>query len=64
VAVGDRWRDVEAGRAAGCATVFIDHGYQERNPDDPDLVASSLREAVSWILARMDATTIRPGEQR
>lgn len=64
VAVGDRWRDVEAGRAAGCTTVFIDHGYHERRPDDPDLVASSLREAVSWILARVDAMTLRLGEQR
>jgi D-glycero-D-manno-heptose 1,7-bisphosphate phosphatase len=55
VAVGDRWRDVEAGRAAGCATVFVDHGYAERRPADPDLVVSSLREAVSWILARVEA---------
>ena len=63
VAVGDRWRDVEAGRAAGCATVFINHGYAERRPTDPDLVAGSLREAVSWILARVNAATIEPGGQ-
>ena len=55
IAVGDRWRDVEAGRAAGCATVFIDHGYSERAPDSPDLVVGSLREAVAWILERVNA---------
>ncbi|HVD00468.1 MAG TPA: HAD family hydrolase [Candidatus Dormibacteraeota bacterium] len=52
VMVGDRWRDVEAGRAAGCATVLVDHGYDERRADAPDLVVPSLREAVDWILER------------
>ncbi len=28
VMVGDRWRDVEAGRRAGCRTVHIDRGYR------------------------------------
>lgn len=28
--VGDRWRDIEAGKAAGCATVLVQHGYLER----------------------------------
>lgn len=50
VMVGDRWRDIEAGRAAGCRTVFVRHGYAERQPEDPDLVTDSLGAAVSWIL--------------
>src|SRR5439155_18764726 len=25
--VGDRWRDIGAGKAAGCFTIFIDRGY-------------------------------------
>src|SRR6266849_691575 len=50
VMVGDRWRDVESGRRAGCKTVFIDHGYSERRPDSPDLTVASLQDAVSWIL--------------
>ncbi|HEV2677217.1 MAG TPA: HAD-IIIA family hydrolase [Aliidongia sp.] len=49
--VGDRWRDVEAGRSAGCWTVFIDRTYHERRPEAPDHVASDLHAAVSWILA-------------
>jgi len=50
--VGDRWRDVEAGRRAGCRTVFIDWGYDERGPDRPDAVVASLAEAADWILSQ------------
>jgi D-glycero-D-manno-heptose 1,7-bisphosphate phosphatase len=49
--VGDRWRDTEAGQAAGCRTLFIDHGYQERRPDRFDARVASLAEAAAWILA-------------
>ena len=50
--VGDRWRDVEAGRRAGCTTIFIDRGYHERAPDRPDAIVGSLPEAATWILSR------------
>lgn len=48
--VGDRWSDIEAGKTAGCSTIFIDHGYRERNPQEPDAVVASLREATDYIL--------------
>lgn len=48
--VGDRWRDIEAGRRVGCTTIFIDYGYDERRPDNPDAVVGSLSEAADWIL--------------
>ena len=48
--VGDRWRDVEAGRAAGCKTILIDRGYSERGDCTPDHRASDLAEAAEWIL--------------
>ena len=48
--VGDRWKDIEAGRRAGCKTVFVDYDYVEREPDNPDHRANSLIEAVDWIL--------------
>ena len=51
VMVGDRWRDVESGKRAGCWTVFVDHGYSERRPEGADLTVRSLGEAVPWILA-------------
>ena len=50
--VGDRWRDIEAGRRARCATVFVDRGYAERRPQGQDLTVRSLDEAVPWLLAQ------------
>jgi D-glycero-D-manno-heptose 1,7-bisphosphate phosphatase len=47
--VGDRWRDVEAGLRAGCRTVFVDRGYDERSVQ-PDASVSDLGEAAVWIL--------------
>ncbi|CAN5495442.1 HAD family hydrolase [soil metagenome] len=49
--VGDRWRDIEAGRAAGCRTFFIDYGYDERQPEHPDFVVDSLLQAAQQIAA-------------
>src|SRR5262249_34693584 len=48
--VGDRKSDVEAGRAAGCATVFIDLGYALPAPDAPDYVVHSIAEAANVII--------------
>ena len=47
--VGDRWRDVEAGIRAGCRTLLIDRGYDERSVQ-PDVSVADLGEAVVWIL--------------
>jgi D-glycero-D-manno-heptose 1,7-bisphosphate phosphatase len=49
--VGDRWRDIAAGRAAGCTTIFVDYGYEQDGPNEPDHVSTSLPEAVEIILA-------------
>jgi len=48
--VGDRWRDVAAGQAVGCANFFIEYGYRERRPDPPYIAVKSLAEACSRIL--------------
>ena len=48
--VGDRWRDVAAGKAAGCQTFFIDYQYREQSAERPDTVVSSLEEAANLIL--------------
>ena len=48
--VGDRWRDVGAGQAAGCRTVFIDWGYREALMHEPDWTVRSFGEAVTTIL--------------
>ena len=54
--IGDRWRDIEAGQAAGCRTVFVDYGYAERRPDAPDIVAPSLAAVVPDIIAALERT--------
>lgn len=48
--VGDRSSDMEAGRIAGCATIFIDHGYAEQPKDVPDHTVHSIAEAATAIL--------------
>jgi D-glycero-D-manno-heptose 1,7-bisphosphate phosphatase len=54
--VGDRWRDVDCGHAAGCRTVFIDRGYAEELRQKPDFFAGSLAEAADIILCRSKKT--------
>ncbi len=50
--IGDRWRDIDAGAAAGCRTILIDRGYRERQPlTAPDYHTASLSDAAAWILA-------------
>ena len=61
VMVGDRWRDVDAGRAAGCgATILIDYGYDEAIPNEPTVRVASLLEASQWILERLGRPEGRP----
>lgn len=47
--VGDRWRDIDCGAAAGCRTIFIDYGYDETLRQMPDFRASSLLDAAQII---------------
>ncbi|MCX5848669.1 MAG: HAD family hydrolase [Deltaproteobacteria bacterium] len=48
--IGDRWRDTEAGRHAGCKTIFIDYDYDEKKPEAFDYRVTSLLEAARIIL--------------
>lgn len=50
--VGDRWRDIEAGRAAGCQTILVSADYNERKAERPDAVVNSLLEASQLVLSR------------
>ena len=51
VMVGDRWRDIEAGKAAGCKTILIKGEYAERAAVGVDAVVASLTEASEIILS-------------
>lgn len=48
--VGDRWKDIKAGQAAGCQCFFVDYNYHEVQPSPPFRVVASLQEASSLIL--------------
>ncbi len=48
--VGDRWRDIDCGNAAGCTTIFIDHHYNEPLRTQPVLRSSSLLDATRHIV--------------
>jgi transaldolase len=51
--IGDRWRDIAAGVAAGVTTIFIDRNYAERKPEpSADGSAVDIEGAVNWILNR------------
>lgn len=56
--IGDRWRDVKAGQAAGCYTIFIDYGYPQEQPMHPSDSVTSLAEAVDFILQDRVASTL------
>ena len=47
--IGDRWRDVDCGYNAGCQTIFIDWGYEEKLKRDPDFRARDLLGAAQLI---------------
>lgn len=49
--VGDRWRDIDCGHAAGCRTIFIDRGYAEKLKQPADFTVKNLAEAADLILA-------------
>lgn len=48
--IGDRWKDIEAGRRAGCKTIWLDYKYNEKAASGQDFVAFSLSHAVDCII--------------
>lgn len=48
--IGDRWRDIEAGKNANCQTIWINRNYSEKAPISPHFVTHSLSDAVNWII--------------
>jgi D-glycero-D-manno-heptose 1,7-bisphosphate phosphatase len=58
--IGDRWRDIDAGAAAGCHTVLIDREYVERQPQyRPDYCTYSITGAADWILGEGGEARVR-----
>ena len=51
--VGDRWRDIGAGRRAGCTTILVHSDRSEPIAIEPDVSTGDLSEAATWILSRV-----------
>ena len=52
--VGDRWKDIEAGKAVGARTILVRTGYGREaegiESDNQTIVVDNLIQAVTWIL--------------
>ena len=42
--VGDRWKDIEAGKNENCRTIFIDKSYNEKLKTRPDFSVRNFSE--------------------
>jgi D-glycero-D-manno-heptose 1,7-bisphosphate phosphatase len=51
--IGDRWKDIACGAAAGCATVFVDYRYAEpyQGPA-PSYISVTAAGALDYILSK------------
>jgi len=47
---GDRAGDMEAGRAAGCRTIFLDCGYDRPETAIPDFVCRAISQVAEIVL--------------
>ena len=47
--IGDRSKDIEAGKCAGCKTIFIDCNYKEAKPKNTNFTTDSLLNSVHII---------------
>ena len=50
--IGDRWKDIDAGIAAGCKTVFIDYSYNETNPINYDYKVKNLLDFANILKSK------------
>jgi D-glycero-D-manno-heptose 1,7-bisphosphate phosphatase len=48
--IGDRWRDIDCARAAGCRAIFIERGYREALRERPDFTVANFNDAVNAVL--------------
>jgi len=53
--IGDRWRDVDCARTAGCRAIFIQRGYKEKLREAPDVIVTNFNDTVNAVLRDADA---------
>jgi D-glycero-D-manno-heptose 1,7-bisphosphate phosphatase len=57
--VGDRWRDIGAGKAAGCTTILV-NAFPAETRVEPDLEFRDLFSAAEWIASQAARPAARP----
>ena len=57
--IGDRWKDIEAGKSAGCKIIFIDCNYKETKTKNPNFTIDSLLYSVHIIEKLQDRKNIQ-----
>ncbi len=48
--IGDRWRDIDAGKEIGCKTIFIDRMYNEKLNCKPDYTVKNINKIMEIIV--------------
>ena len=56
--IGDRWRDIEAGRRAGCRTILIGNGYGEEHA-----INTRRCRCHAWRCRRLDCGAIETADR-
>ena len=56
--IGDRLKDIEAGRRAGCKTIFIDYNYKETKVKNSNFITDSLVNSV-YIIEKLQNKKIK-----
>jgi D-glycero-D-manno-heptose 1,7-bisphosphate phosphatase len=58
--IGDRWKDVACGAAAGCTTVFVDYGYSESYKGPlPAHTSATAAEAFDYVIGQLTSGCMR-----
>ena len=52
--VGDRWKDIDAGYAAGCRTVFLNYDYDECLNNPPDHTIRCIEQLSPLIIGETE----------
>ena len=57
--IGDHDTDIEAGKSAGCKTIYILTGHKHNNSIiDADFIANNLVDAANYILAKTNKNSL------
>jgi len=47
--IGDRKKDIDAGKNAGCKTIFVDYNYSESKPTNADFIIKNVKDILKII---------------